>query len=258
MNLAGKNVVYLGGFGGIGQKTCVELLERQVQALAVFDLMPNEQILRDWQSKYPNTKIFYQKMDITQRPEIDAVYRAAVEHLGHFDLVINGMGCLDDRCIDLTIQVNLLGVINSSLVALNYMDKSKGGNGGMIVNISSVAGIEPTPIMSVYSASKHGVTAFTRCLAGPFFESTGVTFVTVCPGMTETSMIHDMQDRTIFKFNIPAEYAVSNMKRQTALACAQNIVKVVEDATNGSIWMLDVGEIKKVEFPVMWTPPMMQ
>lgn len=31
MDLAGKNVVYLGGFGGIGQKACAELLERQLQ-----------------------------------------------------------------------------------------------------------------------------------------------------------------------------------------------------------------------------------
>lgn len=31
MDLAGKNVVYLGGFGGIGQKVCAELLERQLK-----------------------------------------------------------------------------------------------------------------------------------------------------------------------------------------------------------------------------------
>lgn len=55
-----------------------------------------------------------------------------------------------------------LGVINSTLTALEYMDKSKGGKGGLIVNISSVAGLQPTPLMAIYSAAKTGVTTFTR------------------------------------------------------------------------------------------------
>lgn len=63
--------------------------------------------------------------------------------------------------IDFQLQ---LGVVNSCLVALEYMDKSKGGKGGMIMNISSVAGLEPTARMSIYSGAKHGVTAFTRGL----------------------------------------------------------------------------------------------
>ncbi|XP_060652203.1 alcohol dehydrogenase 1-like isoform X1 [Drosophila nasuta] len=256
MNLAGKNVVYLGGFGGIGEKTCNEILEHRLQALAIFDLTLNEKILTQWQLKYPNTKIFYQKVDITEKSQIEEAYKVAKERLGHFDLVINGMGFLDDRRIVLTLQINLLGVINSCLIALEHMDKSKGGRGGMIVNISSVAGIEPTPIMSVYSASKHGVTAFTRCLAGPFFASSGVSFVTVCPGMTATTLINNMEDRTIYKFDIPPELDANKMKRQSVQVCAKNIVKVVQQAKNGSAWLLDVGELKEIEFPVMWIPPM--
>jgi len=40
MDLAGKNVVYLGGFGGIGQKTCAELLERQLQVNFLTKIQP--------------------------------------------------------------------------------------------------------------------------------------------------------------------------------------------------------------------------
>lgn len=45
------------------------------------------------------------------------------------------------------------------------MDKSKNGNGGLIVNISSVAGLEPSGMFAVYSAAKCGLTAFTRAMA---------------------------------------------------------------------------------------------
>lgn len=37
MDLTGKNVVYLGGFGGIGQKACAQLLERQIKVGSTFD-----------------------------------------------------------------------------------------------------------------------------------------------------------------------------------------------------------------------------
>ncbi|KAL7733487.1 hypothetical protein ACLKA6_004957 [Drosophila palustris] len=255
MDLTGKNVVYLGGFGGIGQKACAELLERQLQALAVFDLTLNAELLGDWQSKYPNTTIFYQKLDITQRSDIEAAYKVAAERMGHFDLVINGMGLMDDRQVDLTIQINFTGVVNSCLIALEYMDKSKGGKGGMVMNISSVAGIQPTPVMSVYSAAKHGVTALTRCLAGsPNFEQSGVAFIIICPGFTDTPLLHDLQGKTTFQYGM----ALRAIKRQTPQVCAQNMVKVVEMAKNGTAWLLDVGEIKELEFPVMWIPQLEQ
>lgn len=45
------------------------------------------------------------------------------------------------------------------------MGKDKGGNGGLIVNISSVAGIDCSQFSTpTYNATKHGVVAFTRSL----------------------------------------------------------------------------------------------
>lgn len=45
------------------------------------------------------------------------------------------------------------------------MSKANGGSGGIIVNIASVAGLEPIPGMPIYSATKHGVIGFTRSMA---------------------------------------------------------------------------------------------
>ncbi|XP_030560767.1 alcohol dehydrogenase [Drosophila novamexicana] len=255
MDLAGKNVVYLGGFGGIGQKVCAELLERQLKALAVFDLAPNDQLLGAWQAKYPNTEIFYQKVDITQKPELEAAYKAAAARLQHFDLVVNGMGLMNDHFVELTIQINLLGLINSSLLALEHMDQTKGGRGGLVVNISSVAGLQPTPLMAIYSAAKHGVTAFTRGLAdAAYYARTGVAFITICPGFTDTPLLADMLDKTTFSFETPMKKIIPKVKRQPPEVCASNMVKVIEQAQNGGVWMLDVGEIEELDMPVMWKP----
>lgn len=75
----------------------------------MFDLAPNDQLLGAWQAKYPNTEIFYQKVDITQKPELEAAYKAAAARLQHFDLVVNGMGLMNDHFVELTIQINLVG-----------------------------------------------------------------------------------------------------------------------------------------------------
>ncbi|TDG48068.1 hypothetical protein AWZ03_005485 [Drosophila navojoa] len=253
MDLTGKNVVYLGGFGGIGQKACAQLLERQIKALAIFDLTLNEQLLAVWQAQYPNTEIFYHKVDITQKTEIEAAYKAAAERLGHFDVVVNGIGLMNDNFVELTIQINLLGLIQSSFIALEYMDKSKSGRGGVVINISSVAGIQPTPLMSVYSAAKHGVTAFTRGLGNAqVYEQTGVAFITICPGFTDTPLLFDMMNKMTFKPRTTINKHTH--KVQSPEICASNLVKVIEQGKSGSVWLLELGEMKELDMPVMWRP----
>ncbi|XP_036671763.3 alcohol dehydrogenase 1 [Drosophila suzukii] len=255
MDLAGKNVVYLGGFGGIGQKCVQELLQRPIKALAIFDLTENGQLLADWKSKNPNTDIIYQKVDITQKSDIDAAYKATAERFGHFDVVVNGSGLMNDRLVELSIQINLLGVINSTLTALEYMDKAKGGKGGLIVNISSVAGLEPTALMAIYSAAKTGVTTFTRAMANPiYYAHSGVSFITICPGFTDTGLLEDIGNKTTFTYDTPMLAMFNKVKRQTAEDCARNLVLAIETAKNGAVLMLELGESQELDMPVMWKP----
>lgn len=47
---------------------------------------------------------------------------------------------------------------------------------------------------------------------------------------------------------------IPKVKRQPPEVCASNMVKVIEQAQNGGVWMLDVGEIEELDMPVMWKP----
>jgi NAD(P)-dependent dehydrogenase (short-subunit alcohol dehydrogenase family) len=57
------------------------------------------------------------------------------------------------------------GVIQGTLTALKYMDKSKGGKGGTVINTGSVAGLgkelKSTPM---YNATKHAVVGFSQAI----------------------------------------------------------------------------------------------
>ncbi|KAH8301093.1 hypothetical protein KR018_001334 [Drosophila ironensis] len=259
MDLAGKNVVYLGGFGGIGQKCVQELLQRQPKALAIFDLAENSNILAGWRAQNPKTDISYQKVDITQKSDIEAAYKATAQRYGHFDVVVNGSGLMNDRLVELTIQINLLGVINSTMTALEYMSKANGGKGGVIVNISSVAGLQPTPLMAIYSAAKTGVTTFTRGMSNPvYYAHSGVAFITICPGFTDTGLLDDIDNKTTFLYETPMLEMFKRVKRQTANQCAANLVRAIEQAKNGAVLMLELGETQEIDIPMHWKPQIHQ
>lgn len=58
-----------------------------------------------------------------------------------------------------------IGVINSTNIGVEYMSVSKGYDGGTIINVASVAGLDAIYSIPAYTASKHGVIGFTECLA---------------------------------------------------------------------------------------------
>lgn len=57
---------------------------------------------------------------------------------------------------------------------------------GIMINISSTGAFQPLPYIAVYGASKSYVLQFTEALAGEY-SSSGVKFLAVCPGNTETN-----------------------------------------------------------------------
>ncbi len=70
---------------------------------------------------------------------------------------------------------------------------------GRILNVASVVGFRAVPAMSVYSASKAYVLSFTESLAEEL-RFTGVTATAVCPGLTKTDMVEDLQASGVPEF----------------------------------------------------------
>lgn len=59
------------------------------------------------------------------------------------------------------LEVNLFGVVNVTKAFLPLLKKTRGAR---IVNLSSVAGFLPAPMMAAYDASKHGVEGYAKAL----------------------------------------------------------------------------------------------
>ncbi len=114
----------------------------------------------------------------------------ALERAGRIDILANVAGAFPtalladttDAHFAETISSNLTGTFNFCRAVLPGMIEL---GSGAIVNISSTAARFPTPGLSVYSASKAGVEAFTRAIAIEAAPKVRVNAVSVGPTLTE-------------------------------------------------------------------------
>ena len=120
----------------------------------------------------------------------DAGVRAVEERVGEVDLLVNNAGYgiarhlaeVAPEHVDGMIRLNVLALARLTRAALPGMLER--GHGG-IVNVSSVAGFQPSPSFATYNATKAFVTMFTEALALEV-QGTGVRVQALCPGLTRT------------------------------------------------------------------------
>jgi NADP-dependent 3-hydroxy acid dehydrogenase YdfG len=108
-------------------------------------------------------------VDISDRADIENMVQSAIDLYHQIDILFNnaGFGRLDwlenlspERDIETQVQVNLLGVIQTTRAVLPHMIARGEGH---IINMSSLAGLIPAPLHTVYAAcSVYGVTAPAR------------------------------------------------------------------------------------------------
>jgi len=131
-------------------------------------------------------------LDLTRDESYDELSRIAQEVKPDVGLLINNAGCgylgnvgegelgQQTRTVDL----NLKGLTATTHIFVPYMTK-----GSRIINVSSIASFCPNPRMTVYSASKAYVTAFSLGI-GEELKERGITSTAVCSGPMDTEFIY--------------------------------------------------------------------
>jgi NAD(P)-dependent dehydrogenase (short-subunit alcohol dehydrogenase family) len=125
--------------------------------------------------------------------EDDAIrlVRAHRERFGGLDLLVNSAGIgiagtaesVQAKHIDLQFGVNVRGLLLVTREAIPLLKESR----GWIVNLASIAGTFPTPILTVYGATKAAVIALTRSVNAEL-DGDGVRAIAICPGYVDTPM----------------------------------------------------------------------
>jgi 3-oxoacyl-[acyl-carrier protein] reductase len=138
--------------------------------------------------------------DVTEPTAVDALMQRTLDELGRVDIIVNNAGAARaaDRVpvVDLDIDV-WRHVIDVNLHGTFYMSRAFGrqlleqGEGGSIVNISSIAGKLLAANTAAYSASKAAIHALT-CAMSAELGPAGVRVNAVCPGIIDTFRMDDV------------------------------------------------------------------
>jgi 3alpha(or 20beta)-hydroxysteroid dehydrogenase len=140
----------------------------------------------------------YHHLDVSSAEEWDTVVGDIVATHGRLDILINNAGIFrNNRIVEETIeQWDQVIAVNQTGVFLGMRTGGKAmidaGNGGAIVNISSVAGLEGIFGSVSYTASKWAVRGMTKVAAKEWGKH-GIRVNSVHPGLIETPMTADLR-----------------------------------------------------------------
>jgi len=187
--------VITGAGGGIGRETALTLASLGAH-IVVSDIDPEAAFATSKAISETGGTAYATACDVSEEGDVEGLIGFAVEMLGGLDVAINNAGidgaaaALVDQARsnwDRVIAVNLTGVFLGMKYELPHLI----GDGGVIVNVASIAGRQGFPLMSPYVASKHGVVGLTRTAALEYGRR-GVRVNAICPGVTNTAMGVDL------------------------------------------------------------------
>jgi glucose 1-dehydrogenase len=191
MSLDGKVAIVTGGNSGIGKAIVLALAAGGANVVIDYVANPDAtEALEKQVAKLGETAIGV-KADVSKVEELQRLIDAAVQKLGRLDIMINNAGIetrtsvLDttEEQYDKVLDINLKSAFFGTQLAAKQMIAQ--GDGGRIINVSSVHEDWPMPGNAAYCLSKGGMRMLTR-QAGVELGSQGVQVIGVGPGAVAT------------------------------------------------------------------------
>lgn len=189
MTLKDQVAIVTGASSGIGAAVA-RAFGREGMRLALFARRADrlEQVAAD--ARAAGGQAIVVPGDVRERASIANLIERTMAAYGRIDVLLNNAGLgrlgwletLDPADVRLQIDVNLLGVIEATQLALPHLIRQRSGH---IVNVASLAGKLGAPTHTVYAATKFGLAGFTEALRREV-ASWGIRVSGVYPAGVET------------------------------------------------------------------------
>ncbi len=235
--VAGKVALVTGGASGIG-RGCAELLAKEGASVVITDLQDDKGQALAAEINAAGGKARYLHQDTTSEEGWVSVIADIAGAEGRLDILVNNAGIAitamsitEMSLADWKKQqaVNVEGVFLGIKHSLPLMRKA--GNGGSIINMSSVAGLKGSPTLAGYCATKGAVRLFTKAIAMECANAKdGVRVNSVHPGIIETP---------IWEAIIPTGGANTppDLDAMSTMAVPLGVKGVPLDIANGVLWL---------------------
>ena len=206
MRLKDKIALITGGAAGIGYATTKRFIEEGAQVVICdVNQKAGEAAIRDLGSE----AAFY-RVDVTDRAAVDSWVESVLERYGRVDILVNNAGIVRDSLLvkmkdgelvkqmpeadfDLVVSINLKGVFNCTQAVVPAMIRQ---GGGVILNATSIVGIDGNIGQTNYIATKAGVIGMTKAWARELGRH-NIRVNAVAPGFTATEILTSMPDNVL-------------------------------------------------------------
>jgi NAD(P)-dependent dehydrogenase (short-subunit alcohol dehydrogenase family) len=201
-----KVVVVTGGAGGIGA-ALGSCFGQEGSRIALLDVNGDELKAVEQKLLARGVDVLARTCDVTQEEDCNQAIQAILHRFGGIDVLINNAGVtqisyfLDTPVSVLrrVMEVNFFGALHCTKAALGSLIERK----GIIIVISSTAGVAPLMGRTGYSASKHALHGLFESLRTELIPH-GIHVMIACPGFTRTQL----QSRALHRAkNQPAQEA---------------------------------------------------
>ncbi len=206
MRLQGKVCLVTGGAAGIGRATAERFAEEGA-TVVICDL--NEEQGQATAAAIGPTASFY-KVNVADRQAVQTWVDGVVAQHSRVDVLVNNAGVLRDSTLvkvkdgelvkqmseadfDLVIAVNLKGVFNCTQAVVPHMIRQ---GGGVILNASSIVGLDGNFGQTNYVATKAAVIGMTKVWARELGRA-GIRVNAIAPGFTATEMVTAMPENVL-------------------------------------------------------------
>jgi 3-oxoacyl-[acyl-carrier protein] reductase len=206
MRLKDRVTLVTGGAAGIGKATATRFAEEGAKVV-ICDV--NEEAGQAVAKALGREACFY-KVNVADRQAVQKWIDDVVAKYGRIDVLVNNAGVLRDGTLvkvkdgelvkqmpeadfDLVISINLKGVFNCTQAVAPIMIKQ---GGGVILNATSIVGLDGNFGQTNYVASKAGVIGMTKVWARELGRS-NIRVNAVAPGFTATEMVAAMPEKIL-------------------------------------------------------------
>lgn len=208
-----------GGAAGIGRALCEQLATAGAFVMVTdIDKAGAEQVAEEIRQR--GGRAAAKALDVSSETEMEQVVTDVASTHRRLDYMFNNAAAAvvgelrDGNVADFrrVVDVNLFGVVHGTMSAYRVMLRQGFGH---IVNISSITGLMPTPILTAYSASKWAIIGFSTAVRAEA-AGLGVKVSVACPGLVRT----DIGERSLY-WNVRKEDHLAQLPLRWAATPAQ-------------------------------------
>ncbi|KAF2881953.1 hypothetical protein ILUMI_24220 [Ignelater luminosus] len=255
----GKVVLVTGGASGLGFAFVKEFLHNEAKGAAIVDVNSERGLvaLYEIRKEFGEGRCIFLKCDVTVSNELEEAFKETVRVFKQLDIVVNNAGILNEKKLG-EMRLNQFGMfinscINGTLLAMEkYLPQYRSDKEGVVVNVSSIYGLQPFYKTPTYTATKTAVIGYSRAYGEEVhYKRTNVKIIALCPGHTQTTILDVLPEQLCeWHIELAKQEAeeLNKRKLQSPEHVALNLIKIVQNGKSGSVWVVTRNEPAFEEF----------